>query len=94
MNKIGDPKYCVNDQGQICNIATGKPIPDDEPIFILRAQDSLAHQSILLYMNTVATEQHKTAVKHRATDFYEFSQKHPDRMKSPDTKYPFPNIPD
>lgn len=88
-----DPKYMITD-GKICNIATGKPIPFDEPIFIFRAQDALAKEPILYYLSLVATEQHKTAIRHRLAHFREFEKENPERMKSPDTVYPFPKIAD
>lgn len=90
MKPTQDPKYILNKKGQICNGATEEPIPDDEPIFILRAKDVLAEQTLHYYLTMVATEQHKQAIKHRIQDFQRFRGEHPDRMKAPDTVYPFP----
>lgn len=94
MKPTQDPKYGINDDGQICNITTGKPIPDDEPIFIFRAQDALAVQPILYYLTLVVTEAHKMAVKDRIAHFNRFSLDNPERMKAPDTVYPFTRIPE
>lgn len=93
MNKIiptQDPKYGINEQGQLCNVATGVPIPDDEPIFILRAKDMLAEQTLSWYLSTVATGEHRDAVRHRIEDFKQFRLANPEKMKAPDTVYPFP----
>ena len=90
MKSTQDPKYGINEAGVICNIATGVPIPADEPIFILRAKDVLAEQTITYYLTMVATEDHKLAVRHRMNDFKGFRLDEPERMKAPDTVYPFP----
>lgn len=92
MKPTQDPKYGINDEGQICNITTGTPIPDGEPIFIFRAQDALAVQPILYYSTLVVTEQHKMAIKARISHFNRFSLDYPERMKAPDTVYPYPRV--
>ena len=45
----GDGKYEARD-GQIVKKTTGEPIPEDEPIFILRGRDRLAEQTLGKYM--------------------------------------------
>ena len=92
MTPTNDPKYGINEEDQICNIATSKPIPDDEPIFILRAKDELAAQTIAYYLNMVATEEHNAAVKSRLSDFQQFKRINPERVKMPDTVFPFPEV--
>ena len=92
MQKTNDPKYGINNNGKICNLETSVAIPDDEPIFILRAQDMLALQVLIFYKTTVATEEHKDAVRHRIREFRNFGNDNPGRMKAPDTRYPFPKI--
>jgi len=92
MQPTNDPKYGINEQGQICNIATGKPIPNDEPIMIFRGQDDLAAQVIAYYENLVATGEHKAAVESRIHDFNKFKRDHPERVKMPDTVFPFPAV--
>lgn len=90
MKSTQDPKYGINDDGVICNIATGAPIPDNEPVFILRAKDVLAEQAIAYYLTMVATGEHKQAIEHRIGDFRDFRLNNPELMKAPDTVYPFP----
>ena len=84
MIKTQDPKYYINGNGEICNTATKVPIPSDEPIFILRAKDELAAQTIAYYQTMVCTEQHKDSVKDRITDFNTFRLKNHILMKAPD----------
>ncbi len=92
MKSTQDPKYSINDAGQICNTATGKPIPKDEPIFILRAQDMTAEQTISYYLTMVATEEHKQSILRRIFDFKKFRHDNPTKMKAPDTAFHFPGM--
>lgn len=86
-----DPKYGIKDN-QLVNIETGKPIPNDEPIMIFRAQDVLSPNVINFYRQYAVTDEHKRAVIQRFDDFNKFQRDHPDRVKSPDTTFPFPQI--
>lgn len=49
MANKGDGKYEARD-GQIVKKTTGEPIPDDEPIFILRGRDRLAFHTLVHYL--------------------------------------------
>ncbi len=90
MKSTQDPKYGINEDGIICNIATGVPIPSDEPIFILRAKDVLAEQTIAYYLTMTATNGHGQAIQNRIDSFKNFRLANSDKMKAPDTVYPFP----
>ena len=90
MKKTQDRKYGLNNEGRLCNIATGKPIPDDEPIFIFRAKDAVSEQTLHYYLTMAVTEDHKSAIRQRIQDFKDFRVNNPDRMKAPDTVFPFP----
>ena len=92
MKPTQDRKYGLNTEGQLCNIATGVPIPSDEPIFILRAKDITAEQTLHYYMTLTVTEDHKKAIQQRIQDFKDFRVNSPDRMKAPDTVFPFPEV--
>ena len=88
-----DPKYGINEYGQICNLETGVPIPPDEPIFILRAKDILAEQTIGYYRTMISESNHIDAIEHRCADFRRFRNNNPGKMRAPDTLYPYPNKP-
>jgi|GEM_PF-2859418 len=79
------PGFTIN----LANLTTGMPIPNDEPVFVLRGQDKLALTAIETYCRSVTDN--STAVNERSGPtahaafmaFQEFAQTHPDRMKMP-----------
>jgi hypothetical protein len=80
-------KYKIEVQdgvGTLVNKFTGKPVPDDEPLFILRAQDVNALPALMAYRVLCKDLQHSEEVTKSVLDFINFSVKHPDRMKEPD----------
>lgn len=80
-----EPKYTVSSKdGRLVNRATGKPIPDDEPVFVLRAQDIHALPTLHAYLSLVREIDQAAAVTNRITAFQDFALAHPDRMKEPD----------
>jgi hypothetical protein len=85
-----ESKYTVNDFGRLIKRETGVPIPDDEPVMIVRAKDELARVAVRTYADTVAEEGGTNATKHaqscfgRYQKFVEFAERHPERMKKPD----------
>lgn len=82
-----EPKYTTSSKdGRIVNRATGKPIPDDEPVFILRAKDVHATTALAAYLEEVYNDpEHSEAVQARIDAFDSFAAAHPERMKQPDT---------
>ncbi|WP_291141858.1 KTSC domain-containing protein [Hydrogenophaga sp.] len=81
-----EPKYtCATATGRLTVRATGKPIPDDEPVFVLRAQDVHAVNALLGYSVLLDNPEHRAAVEQRIKDFEAFRDANPDRMKFPDT---------
>lgn len=44
-----NPKYDVSSEGKIVVRSTGEAIPDDEPIFILRAREPMSTTAISAY---------------------------------------------
>jgi hypothetical protein len=91
-----DPKYdicSVSDPSfpheqptmKLCNAQTGTPIPDDEPVFILRAKDRHAVAVLQGYHALCSPGAHAAAVYDRMEQFNEFALVHPERMKEPDT---------
>jgi len=60
------------------------PLPEDEPLFVLRAQDKYALVVLGAYYALTQSLPHKEAVLKVIKDFQDFERKHPDRMKYPD----------
>lgn len=79
-----EPKYTVNGSA-IVNRASGEPIPADEPVFIFRARDKHACSIIGEYAQFCDNPEHREAVNQRFIEFGEFADRHPDRMREPDT---------
>lgn len=77
-------KYRFED-GKIINRATGVAIPDDEPVFVLRASDCRAAQVLFDYATYCKNPRHVQAVLDRQGAFLLFKIEHRDRMKEPDT---------
>lgn len=71
--------------GQLVNRSTGDPIPNDEPVFVLRAKDLHALTAIRAYIAVLENPEHREAVARRAEQFEQFAEHHPERMKVPDT---------
>lgn len=85
MNPFQEPKYVIKD-GKLHNRQSGEQIPDDEPVFILRARDIHATGLLSTYWGIVADPTHKQAAGLRLRQFEEWKRAHPERMKEPDTQ--------
>lgn len=86
LSQAQEPKYTTaTKDGRIVNRATGKPIPDDEPVFILRAKDYLAVAALQAYLDQIEDPEHAAAVQKRIEAFEDFADENPARMKQPDT---------
>jgi hypothetical protein len=77
-------KYGIVDN-KIVNRATGIAIPDDEPVFILRAKDRAAMFLLDAYLDRVENETHADSVAVAMRNFQNFAKNNSDRMKEPDT---------
>ena len=87
MDSKQEPKYKA-EGGRIFNRSSGEQIPDEEPVFILRARDTTAIPTLLhYYLAHLASQNtaHAESVLRRVHDFQQFLTNHPDRMKYPDT---------
>jgi len=62
----------------------GVPIPDDEPLFILRAQDVKALPILIAYKIICRDINHVAGIVKAINDFTNFRDNHPERMKEPD----------
>jgi hypothetical protein len=79
-----ESKFAAVD-GRLVNRATGVPIPDDEPVFVLRAKDRRALAALRAYRDCGLTEAHAQAVSAQIRQFERFATEHPERMTEPDT---------
>ncbi len=79
-----DPKYVII-SGMLCNAFTHEPIPEDEPIFILRAKDIHAYGTLDHYEDLCRDQAHRESVAKRMVDFDGFRDENPDRMNEPDS---------
>ena len=70
--------------GRLVNIATGIPIPDDEPVFVLRAKDDLAVQTLEYYQEFTETDPFASEVDKCLKAFQEWQAANPDKVKEPD----------
>lgn len=81
-----EPKYDVRGD-RVINRATGEAIPDDEPIFIIRAKDVNAVEALNCYAQICGWDTLQfDAVKKRIEDFKCFRDAYPERMKQLDTE--------
>ena len=85
MKKSQEPKYDVNEFGHIYNRATSKVIPDDEPIFILRAKDHNAEAALAFYRTLCSNKEHRGVIGKRISDFNDFKLANQKLMKEPDS---------
>lgn len=80
-----EPKYDCGEDGRLIKRDTLVAIPDDEPVFIIRAQDNHAVAMLRYYQTRVDNTEHKNVVQARLEAFKKFRSDNPDRMKEPDT---------
>lgn len=77
-----DEEYIV-----IAKKSNGEPIPEDEPVFILRGRDHLALRLLDFYRNLCyadnCTDYHMDLLNKTIRDFINFGQNNPDKMKQP-----------
>jgi len=75
-------KYKIQN-GQIVKRVGEKPIPDDEPLFILRAKDRKALSTLVAYNMILDNLDQKAEVTKSINDFRQFQEKHPEKMAEP-----------
>lgn len=88
MTPYQEPKYKI-DGNKIVNRQSGQAIPEDEPLFILRARDIHAAQTLMFYGAQITDPKHREAVHTRCAQFNNWAAVHRDRMKEPDTQMTF-----
>lgn len=77
-----DPKYEFRD-GKFFNRKTGEAIPDEEPVFIMRAKDFHAVPTLYGYLSMCLNESHRQVILDRIQEFDQFRSDYPERMKEP-----------
>lgn len=85
-----DPKYVII-SNRLCVAATLEPIPEDEPLFIMRGKDRHAYATLDYYKGRCLDENHVATVDLRMLEFGEFHENNPGRMNEPDTDISIPD---
>jgi hypothetical protein len=82
-----DGKFAINSEGQIFKKSNGEILPEDEPLFLLRARDYLAlpllKHYLTLSVDDNCTAYHISGLLDIVNQFEEFAVEHADRMKQP-----------
>lgn len=85
MRKI-DGKFHI-DGDKIIKTSNGEVVPEDEPLFLMRARDHIALPLLEVYeilsRMDGCTDYHLTGVNERINAFATFYGQHPERMKQP-----------
>ena len=85
MRKL-DNKFSI-DGDRIVNTVSGEAIPEDEPLFLLRARDRLAFDAIrhyyLLSVADQCREDHKESLLQTIARFSKWQDDNPGRVKQP-----------
>jgi hypothetical protein len=82
-----DGKFHITDSGQIVKTSNGEVVPEDEPLFLLRARDRLALPLLREYWSMCedddCTDYQMRLMAEVVDRFSAFAREHPDRMKQP-----------
>jgi hypothetical protein len=85
--KVIDGKFSC-DGNRIINVNTSEPIPDDEPVFLLRAKDKAAIRALSEYgvecTRIGSPQTHLDAIADRIADFAIWQADHKPTLKVPD----------
>ena len=80
---INSGKYKI-ENGSIVNMFTGQPIPEGEPVFIIRGQDANAVDTLREYAGYCENPELAGTVKMIQHQFAVWQEKNPDKVKEPD----------
>jgi len=75
-------KYKI-ENGLLVKREDGVPVPDNEPLFILRAKDAKAMPVLLAYQAIVNTLEMKKAVAVCVEDFRKYAENNPEKISEP-----------
>jgi len=81
--QLNETKYCIR-EGRLVNRQSGEAIPDDEPVFVLRAQDLHAIEAIRFYRGVCQNREHKERITEVVDRFATFKNDYPARVREPD----------
>ena len=84
LDESQESKYDIQD-GRLVNRETGKEIPADEPVFVLRAKDFKAIATLQFYLGVCTKPDHRSAISDVIKRFKLFRKDNPDLMKEPDS---------
>lgn len=79
-----DPKYGIRGE-KLINKQSGEFIPEDEPVFLIRAKDIHAVNALSHYMTQVQDPEHKQTTNFRIAEFVQWAQDNPNLMGEPST---------
>lgn len=72
---------------RLVKTSNGQPVPEDEPLFIIRGRDAIAVAALFAYrdlaLDNGCNDYLLGGVDQVITDFVAFAQAHPERMKQP-----------
>jgi len=80
---INESKYKISGDSLV-NKNTGIAIPDDEPLFVFRAQDKKALAALVAYQKVCDFGKHRRLLDERIEAFRQFVKDNPEKMKDPD----------
>lgn len=73
------------DSVRLVNRQSGIPIPEDEPLFLIRAKDAFAMTALMAYLRALPPGPHKDAVSIRCAQFSNWQALHSTRLAPPTT---------
>jgi len=76
-------KYTIEDN-QLVKKDNQVPVPNDEPVFILRAKDRKALPALLAYLMILDRLDQRESVTLCINDFRKFQEENPDKMHEPE----------
>lgn len=85
------PKYEVQ-SGRIHNLLTGRPVPEDEPVLILRARDINAIEAMLFYNAQCKDRSQGSSVNHAVREFKAWQAMEYEQVKAPDSEGELPKL--
>jgi len=80
-----DGKFSCDENG-LFNTVSGERIPSDEPLFLIRARDHHAYDTLMHYRSLCLSDcndLHVAGIDQTIRKFIAFANDHPERMKEP-----------